>query len=244
MSASNVDSSYDQLHTMFTEMSFSDKLRFNSDAAQLLKKEGKVGAVGKAAKKEKVEGDKPKKSAAVGTMAWINFVKHIKQTMPQRFEGVKLEKERLAIVGAIKLEDKDAYDAFVAKFKGDHSDTESVAEPVEPVAPVMTKAEKLAVAKKALEAAAKKPEVKKEAKKEESKKEVAKKEPKKVAKKEVKKVEVEEAMPKKEVNGETYFFDPETNVLFAIINGSEFGGMVGYFQPDNEEMPIRFTDTV
>jgi hypothetical protein len=60
--------------------------------------------------------DKPKKMAAAGTMAWIAFVKHIKQTMPERFEGAKFEKERLAIVGTIKAEDKEGYDAFVAKY--------------------------------------------------------------------------------------------------------------------------------
>jgi len=59
----------------------------------------------------------PKKKAAVGTMAWIAFVKHVKQTMPQRFEGAKLAKESLAIAQAIKTEDKEAYDAFVAKYK-------------------------------------------------------------------------------------------------------------------------------
>lgn len=59
----------------------------------------------------------PKKKAAVGTMAWIAFVKHVKQTMPQRFEGAKLAKESLAIAQAIKLEDKEGYDAFVAKYK-------------------------------------------------------------------------------------------------------------------------------
>lgn len=59
----------------------------------------------------------PKKKAAAGTMAWIAFVKHVKQTMPQRFEGAKLAKESLAIAQAIKLEDKEAYDAFVANFK-------------------------------------------------------------------------------------------------------------------------------
>lgn len=237
MSASVVESSYDQLLNLFGEMSFADKLRFNSDAAQLMKKEGKVGAVGKAAKKEKVEGDKPKKKAAAGTMAWINFVKHIKETMPERFKDVKLEKERLAICGTIKLEDKEAYDKFVASYKGEHSDEESAAPSSPPVA--ATKAEKLATAKKALEAAAKKAAAPAAP---------AAKTPKKVEKKPVKvakpaKAEVEDTMPKKEVSGETYFFDPETNALFAIINGSEFGGMVGYFQPDNEEEPIRFTDT-
>ena len=59
----------------------------------------------------------PKKKAAVGTMAWIAFVKHVKQTMPQRFEGAKLAKESLAIAQAIKTEDKEAYDAFVANYK-------------------------------------------------------------------------------------------------------------------------------
>ena len=59
----------------------------------------------------------PKKKAAVGTNAWIAFVKHVKQTMPQRFEGAKLAKESLAIAQAIKLEDKEGYDAFVTKYK-------------------------------------------------------------------------------------------------------------------------------
>ena len=73
-------------------------------------------------------------------------------------------------------------------------------------------------------------------KEEKPKKEVKKAAPKKEEKKE------ELPMPKKEIDGTEYWFDPETNGLYPIQDGG-FGALVGYFQPDNEDEPIRFTES-
>ena len=37
-------------------------------------------------------------------------------------------------------------------------------------------------------------------------------------------------MPKKEIDGTEYWFDPKTNSLYAVVDGG-FGAFVGYFQP-------------
>jgi hypothetical protein len=255
MSIASESTSYEQALTLVGEMPFADKLRFNAELATLLRKEGKSGAVGKAAKKEKKakDPDAPKRAAAPGTLAWIAFVKHCKDTMSERFSDCTLEKERLAVAKAIKAEDKDAYDAFVAKYKEEHSaapsedegETETAATPaLKPAAPPaapLTAAQKLeklkaaAAEKKAAPAekpkAAEKP--KKEVKKAAAK---PKKEEKKAAPAE------EPPMPKKTIEGTDYWFDPDTNGLYSIVDGG-FGAWVGYFQPDNEEEPIRHTES-
>ena len=272
MSIASEFNSYEQALSLIGEMPFADKLRFNTDLATLLRKEGKSGAVGKAAKKEKKSKDPSnKRTAAPGTLAWIAFVKHCKDTMSERFTECTLEKERLAVAKAIKSEDKDVYDAFVIKFKSDHpvvlqgdnsaSPSDDEAEDVSPPAPAPTPVPTLS-AKEKLEklkavsatAALKKTEPKVKAEKPvaapKAKAEKPKAEPK--AKKEVKKAApkakaaekpVEEAaMPKKQIDGTDYWFDPETNGLYNIVDGG-FGAWVGYFQPDNKETPIRHTET-
>jgi hypothetical protein len=261
-------------------MPFADKLRFNTELATLLRKEGKSGAVGKAAKKEKKSKDPSiKRTAAPGTQAWIAFVKHCKDTMSERFTECTLEKERLAVAAAIKAEDKDVYDAFVVKFKSDHpvvlqgdhsaSPSEDEAEDVSPPAPAPTptpvptlsakeKLEKLKAVTATVALKNAEPKAKAEkpvaAPKAKADKPVAtpkaKAEPK--AKKEVKKAApkakaaektVEEAaMPKKQIDGTDYWFDPDTNGLYNIVDGG-FGAWVGYFQPDNNETPIRRTES-
>ena len=266
MSIASEFNSYDQALSLIGEMPFADKLRFNTDLANLLRKEGKSGVVGKAAKKEKKTKDTSnKRTAGSGTLAWIAFVKHCKDTMPQRFTECKKEPERLAVVGAIKAEDKGGYDAFVVKFKDAHptvlqvensaSPSEDESDDVPPPTPAPTTVPTLS-AKEKLEklkavsasAALKKTEEKPKAEK--PKAEKPKAEPK--AKKEVKKAApkakaaekpVEETpMPKKLIDGTDYWFDPETNGLYSIDNGG-FGAWVGYFQPDNKETPIRHTES-
>jgi len=267
MSIASEYNSYDQALSLIGEMPFADKLRFNTELATLLRKEGKSGAVGKAAKKEKKSKDPSiKRTAAPGTQAWIAFVKHCKDTMSERFTECTLEKERLAVAAAIKAEDKDVYDAFVVKFKSDHpvvlqgdnsaSPSEDEAEDVSPPAPAPTpvptlsakeKLEKLkavtataALKKAEPKAKAEKPVVSPKAKAEpKAKKEVKKAAPK--AKAAEKTVE-EAAMPKKQIDGTDYWFDPDTNGLYNIVDGG-FGAWVGYFQPDNNETPIRRTES-
>lgn len=271
MSIASEYNSYDQALSLIGEMPFADKLRFNTELATLLRKEGKSGAVGKAAKKEKKSKDPSnKRTAAPGTQAWIAFVKHCKDTMTERFTECTLEKERLAVAAAIKAEDKDVYDAFVVKFKSDHpvvlqgensaSPSEDEAEdtppappaptPVPTAVPTLSAKEKLEKLKASSATAALKKTEPKPVAAPKAKAEKPKAEPK--AKKEVKKAApkakaaekpVEEAaMPKKQIDGTDYWFDPETNGLYNIVDGG-FGAWVGYFQPDNKETPIRHTET-
>jgi hypothetical protein len=263
---------FDQTLATITDFSFSDKLRLNSELATLLKKEGKTGAVGKAAKKsaKASDGDKPKRKAAPGTLAWMAFVKHCKTTMAERFEGCTKEPERLTICKAIRSEDSATYDAFIKEFKENHSssapaddadaveDDADAAEP-EPVVPAPTpasKAEKLAAAKAA--AAAKKAAPASEAKKPVKKAEPASeaKAPAAEAKKAKKPVksaktaaakaaaETQDAMPQIEIDGENYFHDRSNNGLWKVEEDNTFGAWVGYYQPNNEEEPIRHTDSM
>lgn len=51
----------------------------------------------------------------------------------------------------------------------------------------------------------------------------------------------EDAMPKITIAGTAYWHDESTNGLYSIDAAGGFGDWVGYFQPDNEEEPIRLT---
>lgn len=252
MSVISESSSYEQAITLISEMPFADKLRLNVDLASFLKKEGKSGVVGKAAKKEKKAKDPnaPKKAASHGTLAWFAFVKHCKAVFPERFAECTKEPERLTVCKAVREENEQAYTDFCNQFKSGHSEESTPSSPVAApapavapaakAAPVLTakeKLEKLKAAKAAAPAAAKAEKPKKETKKAAP------------AKKEVKKTEVapvaEEApmpMPKKEIDGVEYWFDPETNGLYTVLDGG-FGAWVGFFQPENDDEPIRFTES-
>ena len=116
---SSNDSTLDTIIAQIAELSFADKLVLNERIATALRKEGKSGKIGKAAKPKDAK-DKPKRDVAVGTLAWIAFVKHCKTEFADRFADIKLEKERLAVAKAIREEDKDAYDTFVSNYKAEH----------------------------------------------------------------------------------------------------------------------------
>ena len=53
----------------------------------------------------------------------------------------------------------------------------------------------------------------------------------------------EDDMPKMTIAGTAYWHDESTNGLYSIDAAGGFGGWVGYYQPDNEEEPIRYTAT-
>jgi len=53
----------------------------------------------------------------------------------------------------------------------------------------------------------------------------------------------EDAMPKITIEGTAYWHDESTNGLYSIDDAGGFGDWVGYYQPDNEEEPIRYTAT-
>ena len=279
--------SYESILEALAALSFADKLLLNEELATALRKEGKSGAVGKALKKEKKAKDPsaaPRKTA-VGTMAWIAFVKHCKTTLPERFTECAKEPERLQVAKAIRAEDEAAYKEFCEKFKEEHasaagsdedsSDSEASPRAAAPApAPKEAKPAAISPAEKAAKLAALKkgpalaggaaaaagggaaaaptPKEKPAAAKKEKKAAPAKEEKPAKAKKEPKSAKkpaaaaAEEAAPEwatKEIDGCTYFFDPETNGLWNREEDGGFGAWVGRFQPGNEEEPIRFTDS-
>ncbi len=134
---SSNDSTLDTIIAQIAELSFADKLVLNERIATALRKEGKSGKIGKAAKPKDAK-DKPKRDVAVGTLAWIAFVKHCKTEFADRFADIKLEKERLAVAKAIREEDKDAYDTFVANYKAEHGSTSNDEDDDAPSSPVVT----------------------------------------------------------------------------------------------------------
>lgn len=234
-------------------------------------KKSKKGAKGGDAGSDSEGEAKPKRKAAAGTLAWTAFVKHIKETQPSAFVGVTKESDKLTVVKGIRAENMAAYDSFVAEWKekyvaAEKSEASSVAEQAEegeaeeaeeaapapvvaaPAAKPKTAAEKMAELKAAKAAAAaasaaapaaatpKKPvkTVKAEA-------------PKKAAKaaeaKEAKATE-EPQMDQIDIDGKMYWHDPGTHGLWEVT-GKTFGegsNWMGYFQPGNDEEPIRYTE--
>jgi hypothetical protein len=167
--------------------------------------------------------------------------------------------KKLTICKEIRGEDEEAYKKFADDFMAKSSSTASVktspvTSPSAVKKVVATKSSVAAEAKpkadtgeekkkkitEAKEAAkqAKATAAAKEAK--EAKEAKPKKEPKKTKAAEAK---VAPSMPKKEIDGEEYFTDPDTNGLWKIDEDDRLGAWVGYFQPDNTEEPIRHTDS-
>ena len=236
-------STIDQITALIGELSFAEKLSINEQLASSIRKEGggKVGKKVKADKADKAEkADKPKRKAALGTLAWTAFVKHMKTTRPDDFEGISKESEKLVIVKGMKAEDPAAYDAFIAKYKEDHKDdaseaetseVESVAEPV--AAPKVTKVVTKVVPKVPTVVATA------------TAKKAAKAEPAKKVVKTVKKKEEAPPMPQIEIDGTTYWHDPESNGLWEVTGptvADGTGSWIGYYQPEKEDEPIRFTE--
>jgi hypothetical protein len=252
----------DSILEQIAELSFSEMLQLNASLALLIKKEGKGGAVGRAVKKDKKakDPDAPKRQAATGTLAWIAFVKKIKEEHPDLFVDCTREPERLAIVKDYRAENMEEYKDFVKTFKedadeaGSEEEDEAPAPPVKKAAPakktaaaapktpapVEKKEDKLAAVRALAEAkkkaAAAKPAEKKEAPpKKEVKKTVAAKTAPAPAEE-----EDDESMGKITVDGTEYWVDKKTNGLYTLEEGDGFGPWVGYYQPETKD--IRHTD--
>ena len=230
-------------------------------------KKSKKGSKNADAGSESDAEAKPKRKRAAGTLAWNAFVKHIKETQPDAFVGVSKESEKLRVIKGIRAENIGAYDSFVAEWKAKYaaSDASSVAEEAEEAeavpAPVpysdwaapakpKTAAEKLAEirAAKAAEKAAKEasaaptaaaaaPTPKKPVKTVAAK--AAPGAPKKTAK-----ATEESQMPQMEIDGKMYWHDPGTQGLWEVTGETFSGGStwMGYFQPGNDDEPIRYTE--
>jgi hypothetical protein len=233
--------SISELSSQVADLSLSDKLSLIETVVASIRKEGGMPVKKtKGSKAEKAEkADKPKRKAALGTRAWTAYVKHMKTSRPEAFEGLTKESDKLVIVKGIRAEDPDGYTAFTEAWKAENAETSSVEE--------ASVAETASVAE-AEEPPAQKPAPKPEklAPKAEKEAEKPKATAKKPAKKEAKKVVKETPpMPQKEIDGVSYWHDPETNGLWEVTGPTVADGMgewIGYFQPDDEEEPIRFTE--
>ena len=261
-------STTEQIISLFEGLSFADKLSLNERLASAMRKEGG----GQTATPQKKRGPKaktadgepkPKRKAAIGTLAWMAYVKHIKETRPGDMEGLSKESEKLTLIKGIRAEEPDAYKAFVAEWKESHkedaaSSTEAESEddsasvasasapapapaPATPAPKAQTAAEKIAAIKS-------------------SNAKVgggATATPLKTAtpattppappapKKAVKKVTVKEdaTMPIKEIDGVSYWHHPTSNKLWEKTGDDTVSGtgpFVGFFQPGNKEEPIRY----
>lgn len=262
-------SSISEMISQVADLSLADKLALIDSVVASIRKEGGMPAK-KKVKGEKASSDapKPKRKAALGTLAWTAYVKHCKTTMPESFEGLSKESEKLVIVKGIRAEDPEGYTAFTEAWKLEHaetsvSDASSVAESAESAEEVAEVAEVAApakVAKKVVPKAAAAPAAaapaaapKAAEKPVKAEKPVVKAAKPAAAavkpatqKKAVKAVKVEEVtMPQKEIDGTNYWHDPESNGLWEVTGptvADGTGAWFGYFQPGDEAEPIRFTE--
>ena len=255
-------SSTDQIITLFESLSFAEKLSLNERLATAMRKEGGGAAGKKRASKAKDGEQKPKRKAALGTLAWMAYVKHIKDTQPDMLEGHTKESEKLAIIKGIRAEDAEGYKAFCEAWKEEHKDDASAASvasevseaeeeeaapaPVSAPAPkVQTGAEKIAAVKAAKAAAAAAPKAAAATPAKAAPKAAAKTAPgapKKAVKAAAAPKKEELDMPVLTLDDVEYWHDPSSNFLWLKTGDSTVDGMgdeVGYYQPENAEEPIR-----
>ena len=264
-------STTEQIISLFEGLSFADKLSLNERLASAMRKEGG----GQTATPQKKRGPKaktadgepkPKRKAAIGTLAWMAYVKHIKETRPDALEGLTKESEKLTFIKGIRADEPEAYNTFVAEWKDSHkedaasvissaeeveSEEESASVSASAPAPAPTAAASPAPAVKAQSAADKIAAIKASNAKvggaSTPVKSAAAPAPAAPAapKKPVKKVTVKEdaTMPVKEIDGVSYWHHPTSNKLWEktgddTVTGT--GPFVGFFQPGNKEEPIRY----
>ena len=75
----------------------------------------------------------------VGVLAYAAFVKHLKTTQPDAFEGLTKEADRLIIAKGIRANDMAAYNAFVAEFIEKNSNGGQQEEEKKPSIPIVKK---------------------------------------------------------------------------------------------------------
>ena len=264
-------STTEQIISLFEGLSFADKLSLNERLASTIRKEGG----GQTATPQKKRGPKaktadgepkPKRKAAIGTLAWMAYVKHIKETRPGDMEGLSKESEKLTLIKGIRAEEPDAYNVFVAEWKEAHKEdaaSSTEAESEDDSASVASASAPAAAAAAATPAAPATPAPKAQTAAEKiaaiksSNTKVgggATATPAKTAapatvpaapKKAVKKVTVKEdaTMPIKEIDGVSYWHHPTSNKLWEKTGDDTVSGtgpFVGFFQPGNKEEPIRY----
>jgi hypothetical protein len=267
-----MSSAIEQINTHLESLSFAEMVTLNEQIGIALRKLSggvKPSATkgGKRSKKASKSGDaasdseaeaKPKRKAAAGTLAWTAFVKHIKETQPEAFEGVTKESDKLHLIKGIRAENIEAYDSFVKDWKEKYaaSEASSMAEEAEGSAPApapvaaakpKTAAEKVAelkAAKAAAAAAASAASPAPAATPKKPVKTVKAEAPKKAAKASEAKATEEPQMDQIDIEGKMYWHDPATHGLWEVTGKTfaEGSTWMGYFQPGNDDEPIRYTE--
>lgn len=230
------------LNSMIATLTLAEKVNLNQVLAASIAAAIGTAPLAIATADKPVKGKKakdpnaPKKAAAQGVLAWNAFVKHCKATQPTLFEGIKLEKERLAICGNIKVKDIEAYKAWVAEWIQSHPASATVS-------PAASDTEEEA------------PKTKGRPKKTDEEKAAAKKEkkdkktvapapaptPAAPAVAPTSAVDQEGDMVKRDINGKKYLMDPASRNLYSTDDKYEaVGDFVGKFRPGNATEPIDF----
>ena len=243
-------STIEQIMIMVATLSFADKLILNERIGTSMRKEGKVSkkaskAAASASASSVSNSDESVTKRKDPLAPWRAFAKHVIETQPERFIDMKLQKEKMVVVSAIKKESMENYNTFVENWKASQvvGETASpvqkaepvmkVAEPVQKVAePVMKAAEPVM---KASSPVTPPPKVKTA---DEKKAEIKAK----AAEKKAKKTE-EQQMASIEIDDVTYWHEPATNALWEKTGDNFADGRVwtGYYQPGSLET-IRYTD--
>jgi hypothetical protein len=115
--------SVDEIAAAIEGLSFSEKLEINERLASSMRRGGNTSKnFGKTAEVSKyyTPSNKPKRKAAQGTLAWAEYVKHMKKIMPEAFEGITKESEKLLIVKGLRAKDPEGYDRFIQNWKASH----------------------------------------------------------------------------------------------------------------------------
>lgn len=98
------------------KLSASEKLQLNEQLAASM-----VGQTSSAPAKSSKASRNGNPSVLKGKpSAWMAFISHAKETMPERFAPPALPKDRAAIAKAIKVENPEAYKAFCEKFHAEN----------------------------------------------------------------------------------------------------------------------------
>ena len=230
-------------------LSFDEKMTLLSELAKSLVGQGSsvktVKTETKTAKKEK-DPDAPKREATPLFKARTAYIAQIKVSHAERFAedkaaGVKY----LTTAKNIIDEDKPAFEAFVAEFIASAGSSPSnAAAPAPAPAPAATpkkmtpadlkkaaEAKKSSAAAPAATATPPKPAAK-----------PAPGAPKKAVKTVAKTPVVDDSLAKIEIFEEQYLRDTKTQALWKVDDDGNQGPFVGYYQPGEEDEPIRYAD--
>jgi hypothetical protein len=114
--------SVDEIAAAIEELSFSEKLDLMERLSSSIRRAGGNRSTAKISKGSN-KSNKPKRTAAPGTLAWTAYTKHVKKTIPEAFEGISKESEKLSIVKGLRAEDPEGYDRFIQNWKASHGNS-------------------------------------------------------------------------------------------------------------------------